>query len=99
MIVSNWIEVINECFLAYGMSLSSEESILTANKVAFNKVLRDLKQLYPTKKIWHMILAMRHHYEIEFLVGLLDEETRLEVRSEIVSENSLTDKIKKKRRY
>lgn len=99
MIVSNWIEIINERFLAYGMSLSSEESILTNQKIAFNKVLRDLKQAYPTKKIWHMILAMRHHYEIEFLVGLLDDENRFEVRSEMVSENGLTDKIKKRKRH
>lgn len=87
MIVSNWIEIINERFLAYGMSLSSEESILTSKKIAFNQVLRDLRQAYPNKKLWHIILSMKDYYEIEFLVELLDDENRLGIRSEMVEDN------------
>ena len=89
MIVSNWIDVINERFLAYGMSLSSDESILTSKKIAFNQVIRDLLQKYPHKKLWHLILAMRDHYEIEFLIDLLDDENRLEIRSEVAKDNGL----------
>ena len=70
MIVSNWIEVINERFLAYGMSLSSDEDVVKSKKIEFNQVLRDLKQEYTTKKLWHMILSMKDYYEIEFLVEL-----------------------------
>lgn len=97
MIVTNWIDVINERFLAYGMSLSSTESILESKKIAFNKVLRDLKQKYPHKKLWHMILAMRDHYAIEFIVGILDDENRLQVRSELADENGLARITRKKR--
>jgi hypothetical protein len=97
MIVSNWIDVINERFLAYGMSLSSDESILTSKKIAFNQVLRDLKQKYPHKKLWHIILSMRDHYEIEFLIDLLDDENRLEIRSEVAEDNGLILAKKRKR--
>ncbi len=97
MIVSNWIEKINERFLAYGMSLSSDESVLNSKKVAFNQVLRDLKQEYPNKKLWHMILSMKDHYDIEFLVELLDEENRLDIRSEMVEDNgSILAKTRKR---
>jgi hypothetical protein len=97
MIVSNWIEIINERFLAYGMSLSSDEDILKSKKVAFNQVLRDLKQAYPMKKLWHIILSMKDHYEIEFLVDLLDDENRLEIRSEMVQDNgSILAKTRKR---
>jgi hypothetical protein len=89
MIVSNWIEVVDERFLAYGMSLSTEESVLASKSNEFNQVIRDLKQDYPNKKLWHMILSLKDHYEIEFLVNLLDEENRLQIRSEVASENGL----------
>ena len=98
MIVSNWIEIINERFLAYGMSLSSDESVLNSKKIEFNQVLRDLKQEYPTKKLWHMILSMKDYYEIEFLVDLLDDENRLEIRSEMVADNG-SILAKKRRRH
>lgn len=97
MIVSNWIEVINERFLAYGMSLSSDESVLNSKKIEFNQVLRDLKQEYSTKKLWHMILSMKDYYEIEFLVDLLDDENRLEIRSEMVADNGSILAKKRKR--
>ena len=97
MIVSNWIEVINERFLAYGMSLSSDESVLNSKKIEFNQVLRDLKQEYSTKKLWHMILSMKDYYEIEFLVELLDDENRLEIRSEMVADNGSILAKKRKR--
>ena len=97
MIVTNWVEVINERFLAYGMSLLSDESVMISKKIAFNQVLRDLKQTYPTKKLWHMLLAMRDHYAIEFLVELLDAENRLDIRSELANENGLLLTKKRKR--
>jgi hypothetical protein len=97
MISSNWIDVINERFLAYGMSLSSDESILNSKKIAFNQVLRDLKQKYPHKKLFHLILAMRDHYEIEFLKDLLDDENRLDIRSEVAQDNGLILAKKRKR--
>lgn len=97
MIVSNWIDVINERFIAYGMSLSSDESILTSKKIAFNQVLRDLKQTYQHKKLWHMILSMKDHYDIEFLIELLDDENRLEIRGEVAADNGLI--LKKRKRH
>jgi hypothetical protein len=97
MIVSNWIEVINERFLAYGMSLSSDEDVVKSKKIEFNQVLRDLKQEYTTKKLWHMILSMKDYYEIEFLVELLDDENRLEIRSEMVADNGSILAKKRKR--
>ena len=97
MIVSNWIEVINERFLAYGMSLSSDEDVVKSKKIEFNQVLRDLKQEYTTKKLWHMILSMKDYYEIEFLVDLLDDENRLEIRSEMVADNGSILAKKRKR--
>lgn len=97
MIVSNWIDKINERFLAYGMSLSSDESILSSKKVAFNQVLRDLKQEYPNKKVWHIILSMKDYYEVEFLVELLDDEMRLEIRSEMIDDNGAIFSKKRKR--
>lgn len=97
MSVSNWIEKINERFLAYGMSLSSDESVLNSKKVAFNQVLRDLKQEYPNKKLCHMILSMKDHYDLKFLVELLDEENRLDIRSEMVQDNgSILAKTRKR---
>lgn len=97
MIVSNWIEVTNERFLAYGMSLSSDEDVVKSKKIEFNQVLRDLKQEYTTKKLWHMILSMKDYYEIEFLVELLDDENRLEIRSEMVADNGSILAKKRKR--
>lgn len=97
MIVSNWIKVINERFLAYGMSLSSDEAVVKSKKIEFNQVLRDLKQEYTTKKLWHIILSMKDYYEIEFLVELLDDENRLEIRSEMVADNGSILAKKRKR--
>lgn len=97
MIASTWIEVINERFLAYGMSLSSDESVLTSEKIAFNQVLRDLLQEHPNKKLYHIILSMKDYYDIEFLVDLLDDEHRLTIRREMVSENELILTKKRKR--
>ena len=96
--IVNWITVLNDRLLFYGLSLSSEESILQSKKVDFNKVLRDLHQTFPHKKISHMILAMHEYYDIEFIVGLLDDELRMSVKSEQADDNSAMLKKGKKKK-
>lgn len=86
--IINWIETLNDKLLSYGLSLSSEESVLTSRKADFNSVLRDVHQDFPYKKVSHMILAMHQYYDVEFIVGLLDDELRMTVKSEQADENS-----------
>lgn len=93
--IVNWIIVLNDQLLAYGLSLHTTEAILEARKVEFNQVLRDVHQKFPTKQISHMILAMEQYYAIEFVVSLLDEELLLTVKEEKARENSATLRSKK----
>lgn len=86
--IFNWIEILNDRLLAYGLSLSSEESVLQSKRADFNSVLRDVHQNYPHKKITHMILAMHQYYDVEFIHGLLDEELKMTVKGEQYEENS-----------
>jgi hypothetical protein len=100
MIKRNWVDILNDRFIAHGISLSTEESILLEkeNRKAFNSVLRDLKQMFPTKKLWHMVLSMHNHYAIEFIVDeLLDMENRLDIEVELANETGrkLTKKLKR----
>jgi hypothetical protein len=96
--ILNWIETLNDRLLTYGLSLSTDESVLQSKKADFNSVLRDVHQMYPHKKVSHMILAMHQYYDVEFIVKLLDEELRMTVKSEQAEENSAF-LVKKKRAF
>lgn len=96
--ILNWIETLNDRLISYGLSLHTEENVLQSKKADFNSVLRDVHQLYPHKKVSHMILAIHQYYDVEFIVGLLDDELRMTVKSEQAEENSAI-LGKKKRSY
>ena len=84
--IINWIDVIQRQLLAYGLSLDSTEDVLSESRINFNKVLRDLHDKFPQKEVSHMLLAMSQHYEVEFLVSLLDEELMRKVKGEKAAE-------------
>jgi hypothetical protein len=98
MAIVNWVELIENKLLSKGMTLKTDISILSKNKIFFNEILRDLLEEYPNKRFQHIILSMKDHYEIEEIYELLDDQNISYLKRHIIEEDSLTIKNPNKRK-
>lgn len=96
MAMINWLDKISEKLLSKGLSLKSDYSILSKNKIFFNEMLRDLLEEYPNKRLQHIILSMSDYYEVEQIYELLDEQNRTTLKKHYIEEDHIRMQLDKK---
>ena len=97
----DWVSLISDKLLSRGMSIKTDISILSKedNRNTFNELLRDLIHEYPNKRLQHILLSMKDHFDIIEIFNLLDQQNKYVLEKHYCEENGLlgtTDKKKKK---
>jgi uncharacterized protein YbcI len=81
------------------MSIKTDISILSKeeNRNEFNELLRDLVHEYPNKRLQHILLSLKDHFDIIELFNLLDEQNKFILEKHYCEEDGLTGTADKKK--
>jgi hypothetical protein len=95
----DWVTLVSDKLLSKGLSIKTDISILSKdeNKISFNTILRDLVEEFPNKRMQHILLSLRDHYDIIELFELLDEQNKFILEKHYFEEDGLLKNGTKKK--